>query len=116
MAAEGQSDGVASDKEAHMKQRCVIEFLHKEKNALVDIHWCLMNIDGEPNSGYEHSEMGRWYVPVMAAATWKTNHVPDSHADFYEYGMQALIHCCQKYTANGGGYVKKQRLVAENIK
>jgi len=27
MAAEGQSDKMASDMEAHMKQRCVIEFL-----------------------------------------------------------------------------------------
>ena len=32
MAAEGQSDKMASDMEVRMKQRCVIEFLHAEKN------------------------------------------------------------------------------------
>jgi len=31
MAAEGQSDRMASDMEASMKQRCVTEFLHTEK-------------------------------------------------------------------------------------
>jgi hypothetical protein len=28
-------------------------------------------------------------------------------ADFYEYGMQALVHRWQKCIANGGDYVKK---------
>jgi hypothetical protein len=32
MAAEGQSDKMASDMEVRMKQRCVTEFLHAEKN------------------------------------------------------------------------------------
>ena len=32
MAAEGQSDKLASDMEGHMEQRCVIEFLHIGKN------------------------------------------------------------------------------------
>jgi len=31
-AAERQSGRMASDMEAHMKQRCVTEFLHAEKN------------------------------------------------------------------------------------
>ena len=31
MAAEGQSDKMASDMEARMKQRCGFEFLHTEK-------------------------------------------------------------------------------------
>ena len=38
MAAEGQSDRTASDKEVHMKQRCVIEFLHEEIIAPTDLH------------------------------------------------------------------------------
>ena len=37
---------------------------------------------------------------------WKTNHVPDSHADFYKHGMQAPVHCWQKCRANGGDRVK----------
>ncbi|MEQ5154436.1 hypothetical protein ABN254_21715, partial [Providencia rettgeri] len=31
MAAEGQSDKMASDMEVHMKQRCVTNFLHAGK-------------------------------------------------------------------------------------
>jgi len=42
MAAEGQSDKTASNMEVCMKQRC--EFLHVEKMAPIDIHWCLMNV------------------------------------------------------------------------
>ena len=38
MAAEGQSDKMASDMEVQMKQRGVAEFLHVEKMAPTDIH------------------------------------------------------------------------------
>ena len=47
MAAEGQSDTMASDMEVCMKQRCVTEFLHAEKMAPTDIHLCLLNIYGD---------------------------------------------------------------------
>jgi len=47
MTAEGQSDKMASDMEVHMKQRCVIEFLHAEKIAPIDIHRFLLNIYGD---------------------------------------------------------------------
>ena len=47
MAAEEQSDKMASDMEVHMKQRCVIEFLHAEKMAPTDVHWGLLNIYGD---------------------------------------------------------------------
>ena len=47
MAAEGQSDKVVSDMEAWMKQRCVSEFLHKEKTASINIHQHLLNVDGD---------------------------------------------------------------------
>jgi len=47
MTAEGQSDKMASDMEVRMKQRCVIEFLHADKIAPNDIHWCLLNIYGD---------------------------------------------------------------------
>ena len=41
MAAEGQFDKTAADIEVHMKQCCEIQFLHVEKIAPSDIHWCL---------------------------------------------------------------------------
>ena len=47
MAAEGQSDRMVSDREVCMKQRCVTEFLHGEKMAPTDIHWRLLNVDGD---------------------------------------------------------------------
>jgi hypothetical protein len=47
MAAEGQSDKMASDMEVRLKQRCVTEFLHAEKNTHNDIHRCLLNVYGD---------------------------------------------------------------------
>jgi len=47
MAAEGQPDKIVSDKEMHMKQRYVTEFIPVEKMAPTDIHWCLLNIYGD---------------------------------------------------------------------
>jgi len=47
MTAEGQSDKIASDMEVRMKQRCVIEFLHADKNAPNDIHRRLLNVYGD---------------------------------------------------------------------
>ena len=44
MAAEGQSDKMASDREVHMKQRGVTELLYAEKIAPTDIHQSLLNI------------------------------------------------------------------------
>ena len=59
MAAEGQSDKMASDMEVQMKQRCVTEFLHAEKMAPIDIHRHLLNI-------YEDQTVNmsavRWWV------------------------------------------------------
>ena len=60
MAAEGQSDKMASDKEVHMKQRCVIKFLHEEKIAPTDIHQCLLNVSGDETVNV--STVSRWVV------------------------------------------------------
>ena len=38
MAAEGHTDTVVSDVEVHMKQRCVIEFLHAETLAPTHVY------------------------------------------------------------------------------
>ena len=46
MAAEGQSDTMASDMEVQMKQRCVTEILCVEKMTPTDIHQHLLNVDG----------------------------------------------------------------------
>jgi len=42
------------------------------------------------------------YISAVATATWKTSHVLNGHADFYECGTQAPVHCWWKYIANGG--------------
>jgi len=54
MEAEGESNKTASDIDVHMKQRCVIEFLHAEKIALTDDLWYLLSIYG--GCGCEYSE------------------------------------------------------------
>ena len=56
MAAEGQSDKMASDMELCMKQRCVTEFLCVEKFVPADIHQCLLNVC-EQVSVCEHGEV-----------------------------------------------------------
>ena len=38
---------MASDMEGYMNQRCIIEFLHMEKIAPIDIHEALPNIYGD---------------------------------------------------------------------
>ncbi|XP_040556984.1 serine/threonine-protein kinase VRK1 isoform X1 [Gallus gallus] len=60
MAAEGQSDIMASDMEARMKQRCIIEFLHAEKIAPIDIHRRLLNVYGDQT--VDVSTVRRWVV------------------------------------------------------
>ena len=59
MAAEGQSDTMASDTQVHMKQRCVTEFLHAEKMVPTDIHQCSLNVDGAQTVDVG-TERGRW--------------------------------------------------------
>ena len=59
-AAERQSGRMASDMEAHMKQRCVTEFLHVEKMAPTDIHQHLLNIYGDQT--VDVSTVRQWVV------------------------------------------------------
>jgi len=47
MAPEGKSYKMVSDMKVCTKQKCVTEFLREEQIALTDIHWCLLNIDGD---------------------------------------------------------------------
>jgi len=69
MAAEGQSDRMASDMEVCMKQRCVVKFLHTEKISPIDIHWPLLNI-------YEDQT-----VDVSTARLWAMHFSGDSNMD-----------------------------------
>ena len=58
MAAEGQSDRVASDMEVHIKQKCDIEFLYVKNIATSNIHLHLPSVDGD--RGCECNV--RWWV------------------------------------------------------
>ena len=51
----------------------------------------------------------------MATIVGKTSYIPDGCEDFYERGMQALVHRWQKCVSTGGNYVEKQRFQAENF-
>ena len=85
MAAERQSDTMASDMEVQIKQSCVIESLHAEKMTPVDIHWHLLNVYGDQtvdvstvrqwvacfNSGYSDMKdkpCSRW--PCTGVTPW----------------------------------------------
>lgn len=46
MAMEGQPDKMEPDKEVQLSQRVIIEFLHVEKTASIDIHQYLLSIYG----------------------------------------------------------------------
>ena len=86
MAAEGQSDKMASDMDTLMKQRCVIEFLHVEKIAPTDIHQCLLNICGDQTVS-----------TVMQCVVHCSSGDSDSGSPppmqiFYEDSIQALVH------------------------
>jgi len=59
VAAEGQSDKMASDREMCMKQRYVVGFLQVEKIPAINIFThssMLAEHFWRPNSGCEHSE------------------------------------------------------------
>ena len=62
MAAEEQSDKMASDMEVHMKQKYMAEFLHteKKKTASNDINQHLLNFYGE--QGVDVSTVRGWVV------------------------------------------------------
>ena len=107
MAAEGQSDTMASDVEVSVKQRGVIKVLHVRKDCN---HWHLFTLDEwlwRPNSGC--------CISAVVPATWKADHISDGHADFCKRGMQALVHRWQKCIANGDGCTEKQCFIAQNL-
>ena len=77
MAAEGQSDRMASDMEVPIKQRCGNEFLHMEKMAPTVNHWCLQ-IFLETKQWMRACWGGGWCISAVVTATWKTSYAPGS--------------------------------------
>ena len=57
MAVEGKVNRTVSDMGVHMKQRCVIEFLHVEKNCTHGHSLMLAEHLWRPNSECEHGEV-----------------------------------------------------------
>jgi len=109
MAAERQYGTMASDVEEHMKQRCVTEFLHVEKNGTLWHSLVLSERLWKPNSGCEHSEVGG--SALQQRSQWGTS----TGADYYSHSIQALVHHWWKRIANGDDCVEKESFVTENL-
>ena len=59
MAAEGQSDKMASDLEVRTRQKSIVEFLSVGKIAPIDIHLCLLNTYRDQTVDVS---TGQWWV------------------------------------------------------
>ena len=110
MAAEEQSDKMASDMEVHMKQKYMAEFLHTEKKhqhpmTLINTCWTFM----ESKEWMWAPWGGGWCVSALVTD------VTSAGADLYEGGMQALAHHWWECTANGGDCVEKWCLVTKHL-
>jgi len=75
MTAEGQSDKMASGKEVHMTQRCVIEFLHAEKIAAKDIQRRLLKVYGDQTVDVSRV---RWWVARFSSGDSDVKDKPSS--------------------------------------
>ena len=69
MAAEGQSDRLVSDTEVCMEQRCVIEFLHAENMASVDVYRHLLNGYGDQTVDVSTEWWCGWCILAVATVT-----------------------------------------------
>ena len=65
MAAEGQSDKMASEVEVRVKRRVVLEFLRAGKMAPIDFHQCLLNVSGDQT--VDVSTEGQWVLCFSGA-------------------------------------------------
>ena len=73
MAAEGQSDKLASDMEVYINEGCLIESLHTGKMAPIVIHQRLLNISGDQTVDVS---------PVRFRPWWQWQWVTSTDADF----------------------------------
>ena len=67
MAAERQSDNVASDEEVCIEQRCVTEFIHTEKNG-INLHF--LNVYGDQ---MVDMSIERWWVVCTSSGDSNMN-------------------------------------------
>ena len=65
MAADGQSDKMASDMEVHIKERCATEFLPAEKMTPGGFCLCLLNVQGKQT--VDVNTLRRWVVCFSSA-------------------------------------------------
>ena len=92
MAAEGQSDKMASDLEVGIKQKCATEFLQEEKMAPSDIRWHLLNIYGDQTVNV--SKMKQWMARfnndaiIADVKQWVTSTVADYS---WEFALSVLL-------------------------
>ena len=68
IAAEEQSDKMASNMKVCMKQKCINEFLHEEKMAPIDINQCLLNVSRDQPVAVSMARHG-WCISAVTAAT-----------------------------------------------
>ena len=102
MAAERRSDTMPSDREVHMKNRCVVELTRGENGT----HWHSLTLAEclwTTTSGHEHSEV----VGSVLQQWWHQQWVTPAGAGFYKCGMQGLIHRWQKCTAHSADCIEK---------
>ena len=81
------SDQVTSDMEMCLKQRSGTEFIHAENIPFIDIHQCLLDINGDQTVAVSTV---RWWVVRFSSGN--SENVTFTGADFYECGMQAVVH------------------------
>ena len=93
MAAEGQSEKMASVIEVLMKQRCGIEFLHTEKTAPTDIHQHLQNSYADQTVDVStvrqwvmHFSSGDSVVKDKPFSGWPCRFLQVQHADLFITG------------------------------
>ena len=80
------------DIEEHMKQRCVIEFIHVEKMALADIHQCFLNSYG--NQTVDVSIVRQWVVGFSTGNIMKDKpHSGRSHTAVSPWNEKCLDQC-----------------------
>jgi len=109
MATVRQSDKAASNMEVQMKQKCVIEFLHAETMAPIDIHWrwIFMWMWAQWGSG--------WCISAVETVMWNTSHVWMATYSYHTTKQRAPRSHNPCKLADGGDYVEKQCFVAENF-
>lgn len=82
LAAEGQSETMASDMEVQLKQRCVMEFLHVEKDAAIHKCQCSLNIYGD-QTVYKEKGSGWYTSTIMLVIAAVKQRVTSAGADFF---------------------------------